>query len=82
MDLMKVLIVHDGDKFTRQMILDDLKSEEFPHYFLFAKDLSNAELERALKECDEVWIFGDISGESIEKKIQGEVSADKVWVMA
>lgn len=79
---MKVLIVYDVDKFTQQMIEDDLEGEDFPHYFVFANTLSSPEITRALGECDEVWIFGDISGEYIEKRIYDQVSKDKVWVMA
>lgn len=64
MGLKRIVIIYEKDKFTKQMILDDLESEEFRHFFKFLDDIHDYNVAMLyLNECDEVWIFGDVDNE-------------------
>ena len=79
-DKLKVFIVFDEDQFSVDMIKDDLRSEDFSHFFKFSCELpSITEVIAYMLDSDEVWVFGDIC-DSTEVKFAKE-HGKEVWVM-
>lgn len=58
MDKRKVYIMYNPDKFTKEFIVSELKSEGYTYKFLFCDGTNVLEY---LKYTDEVWTWGDVS---------------------
>jgi len=80
MGLKNVFIVYDCAKFSKQMIVDDMRSEGFRHYFKFYTDLKQGQLETYISSTDEVWVFGDVEGISAYNMAVAE--GKEIWKMA
>jgi len=57
----KVFIIFNGDKYTKELILEELENEQFVHQFKLACDLESMEYKDYINDADEVWTFGDVS---------------------
>lgn len=76
----RILMIYDSEKFTEEMVKDDMRSEEFSHYFKFANGVTDLdELESYVAESDEVWVFGDVK-ETVAFRVATEFGKE-IWVM-
>ena len=80
MALRNVLIIFDHDKFSKQMIMDDMKSEGFKHFFKFSMDITPDRMLTYIGNTDEVWVFGDVEDVLAYKIAVRE--GKEIWKMA
>jgi len=57
----KVLIIFEEGRFTKEQLLDDLKSEGFKYDFKLATDIEEEHYMEYISVSDEVWTFGDVA---------------------
>lgn len=79
MDMMKILILHD-ENFTKNQILDDLRTDGFSHLFKFVEDLDDGQLALYIDDADELWVFGDVKNDPYYAEIR-EAGVSE-WQMA
>lgn len=80
MDLRKVFVIYDTEKYTSDMILQDMRDEGFNHEFKLWTDVPFKHAEHYLRGADEVWVFGyvdDIMHYQLAKKLGKDF-----WVMS
>lgn len=76
----RILIIFDEDKYDRQMILDDLKLEGFPHFYKFGNEVDKINWDAYIWDSDELWVFGDVRTDKMYK-VALELGVE-VWQMA
>jgi len=70
MDIRNIYVIV-GKKFTKELVVEEIKSEGYKHNFLFGQSVplprGMIELENTVRsnlaKCDEVWCFGDCAGD-------------------
>lgn len=76
---MKVLIVFDKYKYTKNEILDDLEQLGFKYDYKFNSDIPYGEKDSYVLESDEIWAYGDVEYEY--ELIMGKQIGKPIWVM-
>lgn len=77
MDIRNVGVITDGKKFHKSSVVAIIKLEGYKHNFVFLDGVSD--LEKYIKQCDEVWCFGQC-GEMLEYKMAKNLNSD-IWQM-
>lgn len=79
MDIKNILIIFDKNKFTKESIIEDIKSEEYKHNFLFYSDIESPKVMEYLGIVDEVWTFGNC--DDIDAYKSAIVYGADIWKM-
>jgi len=79
MAIKKVLIIFDEDRFTKEMILGDMKSEGFRYEFKVFNEIEPENYPMYVDGTDEVWTFGEVGIYVITKLCEG--AGKDFWVM-
>ena len=82
MDIIDVYVIYDKKKYKREDIIKDLREEGYTHNFFISELISGSvapEHFSAMKNADEVWLFGDCD-QYQDYKLARELGKD-VWIM-
>lgn len=80
MAIKRVLIIYDPERYTKQMILEDLREENFSYSFKFFNDVAEEVIGGYVVDADEVWTFGDVDPLPVFKFAKQE--GKDIWEMA
>lgn len=76
---MDVVIIVDVMRFTKEDVVKDIREEGYQHNFMFANFNAIDVVENALKNADEVWVWGDCKDLKY-LKLAKEMGCD-IWQM-
>ena len=75
-----IYVVYDGNVYTKERVVTELKEENYEHNFLFSNhEFTSEQISKAMNECDEVWMFGNCKF-TMDYRVASEQGED-VWQM-
>lgn len=80
MAVKKVLIIFEPSKYTKEIILEDLRQENFSYSFKFFCDVADEVVGAYVNDADEVWTFGNVMQLPVFKYANQE--GKDIWEMA
>lgn len=56
---MMIYVIIDNKKYTKAQVVKELKAEKYSHRFFIPDGQDVAIKEKAMRLCNEVWVFGE-----------------------
>lgn len=79
MEIRKIYVIIDLNKYSKDDVVKDIKEEGYKHDFYFGNVDKNSFSASCLEEADEVWCFGNCEG--INDYLMAKMLGKDIWVM-